>query len=80
MDHRNNRITPLDIHLVYICSVLSDREIRTLATRLFDAPLDLETLTGLEKKLANCSTHAPKDPKIGSYVEEKYYENDMVCK
>jgi len=35
--------------------VLSDREIRTLATRIYDLPLDLDTLTGFELILINCS-------------------------
>lgn len=39
--------------------VLSDREIRTLATRLFEAPLDLQSLVTLEQQIINCSQSAP---------------------
>ena len=60
------------------CRVLSDREIRTLATRLFDPPLDLHTLTQFEAKLANCSKHAPEDPTVAYLKQEKYYESIMV--
>lgn len=35
--------------------ILSDREVRTLATRIYNLPLDLERLTGLEQLLINCS-------------------------
>jgi len=35
--------------------VLSDREIRILATRIFELPVNLQTLEGLEKVLINCS-------------------------
>jgi len=65
-------------HRVLCRRVLSDREIRTLATRLFDPPLDLQTLTQLETKLANCSKYAADDPNLANLKEEKYYENIMV--
>jgi len=35
--------------------VLSDREIRILATRLYDLPIDLQTVEGLERTIINCS-------------------------
>ncbi|GAB1598387.1 N-acetylglucosamine-1-phosphotransferase subunits alpha/beta-like isoform X1 [Argonauta hians] len=38
-----------------VSGILSDREIRTLATRLFDLPLDLNTLLKLENIFINCS-------------------------
>ncbi|XP_034019072.1 N-acetylglucosamine-1-phosphotransferase subunits alpha/beta [Thalassophryne amazonica] len=39
--------------------VLSDREIRTLATRIHELPLSLQDLTGLEQMLINCSKTLP---------------------
>jgi len=35
--------------------VLSDRELRILATRIYDLPIDLQTLEGLERTIINCS-------------------------
>ena len=35
--------------------VLSDRELRILATRIYDLPIDLQTLEGLERTIVNCS-------------------------
>jgi len=35
--------------------VLSDRELRILATRIYDLPIDLQTLEGLERAIINCS-------------------------
>ncbi|XP_072171737.1 N-acetylglucosamine-1-phosphotransferase subunits alpha/beta-like [Diadema setosum] len=57
--------------------VLSDREIRTLATRLYDLPLDLKTLTSLEKLIITCAENItekltqPADSAIEKYYEEK---------
>lgn len=59
----------------FLCRVLSDREIRTLATRLNDLPLDLQTLTGLEAKFVNCSNSSEQ---YGGYRKEKYYDAKMV--
>ncbi|XP_033105239.1 N-acetylglucosamine-1-phosphotransferase subunits alpha/beta-like isoform X2 [Anneissia japonica] len=60
--------------------ILSDREIRTLATRIFDLPLDLRTLTSLEHQLINCSKHIPK--KLQGFVPEDkmelYYEANTM--
>ncbi|XP_064634376.1 N-acetylglucosamine-1-phosphotransferase subunits alpha/beta-like [Lineus longissimus] len=59
--------------------VLSDREIRTLATRLYDLPLDLKTLVDLELLLKNCSSALPAQHK--EYVQrsalESYYDKEM---
>lgn len=62
-----------------IFSILSDREIRTLATRLYDLPLDLQTLTGLEQMIINCSRHF-KDETVIADTEtvEEYYVKEMV--
>ncbi|XP_072047226.1 N-acetylglucosamine-1-phosphotransferase subunits alpha/beta-like [Amphiura filiformis] len=57
--------------------ILSDREIRTLATRLYDLPLDLKTLTNLENIIINCSKYQPSDAAGASLVTEKYYEQNM---
>ena len=58
--------------------VLSDREVRTFAAKLFDLPLYLETLTGLENKFINCSKHLVEDPTLEDIKEhEAYYVKDM---
>ncbi|XP_030845190.1 N-acetylglucosamine-1-phosphotransferase subunits alpha/beta isoform X1 [Strongylocentrotus purpuratus] len=57
--------------------VLSDREIRTLATRLYELPLDLKTLTSLESMIVHCADNvsskliAPAEDAIEKYYEEK---------
>ncbi|XP_060086353.1 N-acetylglucosamine-1-phosphotransferase subunits alpha/beta-like [Ylistrum balloti] len=59
--------------------VLSDREIRTFATRLFDLPLSLPMLVKIEDMMRNCSKHLPEDV-IREYPpvpEETYYEEGM---
>ncbi|BFZ05151.1 hypothetical protein BsWGS_08190 [Bradybaena similaris] len=58
---------------------LSDREIRTLAARMYDLPLYLETLTGLEAILVNCS-QTVTDPTLQNFSEdqrEAYYDKNM---
>lgn len=59
--------------------VLSDREIRTLATSLYDLPLDLPTLSGLEDILKNCSEYLPENKKteIPPPLLETYYDKEM---
>ncbi|XP_052260463.1 N-acetylglucosamine-1-phosphotransferase subunits alpha/beta-like isoform X1 [Dreissena polymorpha] len=59
--------------------VLSDREIRTLATRLYDLPLDLQTLTSFEFLFVNCSRHLSSELQAqpGVRETEMYYEKDM---
>lgn len=59
--------------------VLSDREIRTLATVLYELPLDLPTLTGLEDILKNCSKYLPDDKKLERQPAalETYYDQEM---
>nr|XP_033809201.1 N-acetylglucosamine-1-phosphotransferase subunits alpha/beta isoform X2 [Geotrypetes seraphini] len=58
-------VAPLNISLVFDevdtdkSGVLSDREIRTLATRIHELPLNLQDLTGLEHMLINCSKTLP---------------------
>ena len=59
--------------------ILSDREIRTLATRVFDLPLDLEKLTSLENMFINCSKHLPEEQIPEAMIVEEYYEKTMVC-
>ncbi|XP_067931267.1 N-acetylglucosamine-1-phosphotransferase subunits alpha/beta-like [Watersipora subatra] len=61
--------------------VLSDREIRTMATRIFDSPLDLQSLTSLEQYITNCSQHMPvAEQKKGlktNLLPERYYDKGM---
>ncbi|XP_076153324.1 N-acetylglucosamine-1-phosphotransferase subunits alpha/beta-like [Alosa pseudoharengus] len=60
--------------------VLSDREIRTLATRIHELPLSLQDLTGLEQMLINCSKTLPTNltglHQI-SPTQEAYYDPSM---
>ncbi|XP_072408106.1 N-acetylglucosamine-1-phosphotransferase subunits alpha/beta isoform X1 [Chiloscyllium punctatum] len=59
--------------------ILSDREIRTLATRIHELPLSLQDLTGLEQMLINCSkmlpTNATQIDKIPPTLEVYYDPN-----
>jgi UDP-N-acetylglucosamine-lysosomal-enzyme len=62
--------------------VLSDRELRILATRVYDLPLDLKTLEGFEQTLINCSfatTTTTTDAANRSAVNrlEVYYETRL---
>ncbi|XP_047245419.1 N-acetylglucosamine-1-phosphotransferase subunits alpha/beta isoform X1 [Girardinichthys multiradiatus] len=61
--------------------VLSDREIRTLATRIHELPLSLQDLTGLEQMLINCSKTLPTNLThlhLVSPTQEAYYDPNMV--
>ncbi|XP_060770275.1 N-acetylglucosamine-1-phosphotransferase subunits alpha/beta isoform X2 [Neoarius graeffei] len=60
--------------------VLSDREIRTLATRIHELPLSLQDLTGLEQMLINCSKSLPSNQTQLHTVnptQEAYYDPSM---
>ncbi|XP_062373984.1 N-acetylglucosamine-1-phosphotransferase subunits alpha/beta isoform X1 [Sardina pilchardus] len=60
--------------------VLSDREIRTLATRIHELPLSLQDLTGLEQMLINCSKTLPTNLTglhLISPTQEAYYDPSM---
>ncbi|KAJ8245444.1 hypothetical protein GJAV_G00270820 [Gymnothorax javanicus] len=60
--------------------VLSDREIRTLATRIHELPLSLQDLTGLEQMLINCSKTLPSNLTqlhAISPTQEAYYDPSM---
>ncbi|XP_037369675.1 N-acetylglucosamine-1-phosphotransferase subunits alpha/beta [Talpa occidentalis] len=79
-------VQPLNISQVFDevdtdqSGVLSDREIRTLATRIHDLPLSLQDLTGLEHMLINCSKMLP--PNITQLhnippTQEAYYDPNL---
>ncbi|XP_067111161.1 N-acetylglucosamine-1-phosphotransferase subunits alpha/beta isoform X3 [Osmerus mordax] len=60
--------------------VLSDREIRTLATRIHELPLSLQDLTGLEQMLINCSKMLPANLTqlhMVNPTQEAYYDPSM---
>ncbi|MCI4382136.1 hypothetical protein PGIGA_G00260210 [Pangasianodon gigas] len=60
--------------------VLSDREIRTLATRIHELPLSLQDLTGLEQMLINCSKTLPTNQTqlhMVNPTQEAYYDPSM---
>lgn len=60
--------------------VLSDREIRTLATRIHELPLSLQDLTSLEQMLINCSKSLPSNLTHLHAVnptQEAYYDPSM---
>ncbi|KAF7701832.1 N-acetylglucosamine-1-phosphotransferase subunits alpha/beta [Silurus meridionalis] len=60
--------------------VLSDREIRTLATRIHELPLSLQDLTGLEQMLINCSKFLPSSQTnlhMVNPTQETYYDPGM---
>uniref|UniRef100_H0X790 N-acetylglucosamine-1-phosphotransferase subunits alpha/beta n=1 Tax=Otolemur garnettii TaxID=30611 RepID=H0X790_OTOGA len=60
--------------------VLSDREIRTLATRIHELPLSLQDLTGLEHMLINCSKMLPANITQLNNIpptQEAYYDPNL---
>lgn len=60
--------------------ILSDREIRTLATRIHDLPLSLQDLTSLEQMLINCSKTLPTNLTLLHLMkptQEAYYDPSM---
>ncbi|OCT88742.1 N-acetylglucosamine-1-phosphotransferase subunits alpha/beta [Xenopus laevis] len=60
--------------------VLSDREIRTLATRIHQLPLSLQDLTGLEQMLINCSKsiqYNSTDEGVAPPTQESYYDPNL---
>ncbi|KAL3977220.1 solute carrier family 7 (L-type amino acid transporter), member 9/15 [Sarotherodon galilaeus] len=60
--------------------ILSDREIRTLATRIHELPLSLQDLTGLEQMLINCSKTLPANLTqlhLVNPTQEAYYDPSM---
>ncbi|XP_040452753.1 N-acetylglucosamine-1-phosphotransferase subunits alpha/beta [Falco naumanni] len=60
--------------------ILSDREIRTLATRIHELPLSLQDLTGLEQMLINCSKALPANITqihIIPPTQEAYYDPNL---
>lgn len=79
-------VQPLNISQVFDevdtdqSGVLSDREIRTLATRIHDLPLSLQDLTGLEHMLINCSKMLPTNITQLSNIpptQEAYYDPNL---
>lgn len=60
--------------------ILSDREIRTLATRIHELPLSLQDLTSLEQMLINCSKILPANETHIDRVsptKEAYYDPNL---
>ncbi|KAL2309332.1 hypothetical protein Nmel_005526 [Mimus melanotis] len=60
--------------------ILSDREIRTLATRIHELPLSLQDLTGLEQMLINCSKTLPANITqihVIPPTQEAYYDPNL---
>ncbi|XP_072257234.1 N-acetylglucosamine-1-phosphotransferase subunits alpha/beta isoform X2 [Pyxicephalus adspersus] len=79
-------IQPLNISQIFHevdtdgSGVLSDREIRTLATRINQLPLSLQDLTGLEHMLINCSKTVQfnnTEDNITPATQESYYDPNM---
>uniref|UniRef100_A0A7M4FMJ2 N-acetylglucosamine-1-phosphotransferase subunits alpha/beta n=1 Tax=Crocodylus porosus TaxID=8502 RepID=A0A7M4FMJ2_CROPO len=60
--------------------ILSDREIRTLATRIHELPLSLQDLTSLEQMLINCSKSLPANITQINVIpptQEAYYDPNL---
>ncbi|XP_056430538.1 N-acetylglucosamine-1-phosphotransferase subunits alpha/beta [Hyla sarda] len=79
-------IQPLNISQIFQevdtdgSGVLSDREIRTLATRIHQLPLSLQDLTGLEHMLINCSKTLQLNSTLDSVApatQESYYDPNL---
>lgn len=79
-------VQPLNISQVFDevdtdkSGILSDREIRTLATRIHELPLSLQDLTGLEHMLINCSKMLPANITQLNNIpptQEAYYDPNL---
>ncbi|XP_015277573.1 PREDICTED: N-acetylglucosamine-1-phosphotransferase subunits alpha/beta-like, partial [Gekko japonicus] len=79
-------VQPLNVSQVFdevdtdMSGILSDREIRTLATRIHELPLSLQDLTGLEQMLINCSKSLPVNIthiNIIPPTQEAYYDPNL---
>ncbi|KAG8578368.1 hypothetical protein GDO81_010466 [Engystomops pustulosus] len=79
-------IQPLNISQIFHevdtdgSGVLSDREIRTLATRIHQLPLSLQDLTGLEHMLINCSKSLllnSTEESVAPATQESYYDPNL---
>ncbi|XP_054844324.1 N-acetylglucosamine-1-phosphotransferase subunits alpha/beta isoform X2 [Eublepharis macularius] len=79
-------VQPLNVSQVFdevdtdMSGILSDREIRTLATRIHELPLSLQDLTGLEQMLINCSKSLPVNIthiNIMPPTQEAYYDPNL---
>ncbi|KAM3926344.1 N-acetylglucosamine-1-phosphotransferase subunits alpha/beta [Leptodactylus fuscus] len=79
-------IQPLNISQIFHevdtdgSGILSDREIRTLATRIHQLPLSLQDLTGLEHMLINCSKTLQlngTEESIAPTTQESYYDPNL---
>ncbi|XP_043375115.1 N-acetylglucosamine-1-phosphotransferase subunits alpha/beta isoform X8 [Dermochelys coriacea] len=79
-------VQPLNISQVFDevdtdqSGILSDREIRTLATRIHELPLSLQDLTSLEQMLINCSKALPANITQISVIpptQESYYDPNL---
>ncbi|XP_048356712.1 N-acetylglucosamine-1-phosphotransferase subunits alpha/beta isoform X2 [Sphaerodactylus townsendi] len=79
-------VQPLNISQVFdevdtdTSGILSDREIRTLATRIHELPLSLQDLTSLEQMLINCSKSLPVNIthiNIIPPTQEAYYDPNL---
>ncbi|XP_037735444.1 N-acetylglucosamine-1-phosphotransferase subunits alpha/beta isoform X7 [Chelonia mydas] len=79
-------VQPLNISQVFDevdtdqSGILSDREIRTLATRIHELPLSLQDLTSLEQMLINCSKALPSNITQINVIpptQESYYDPNL---
>jgi UDP-N-acetylglucosamine-lysosomal-enzyme len=78
-----------DIHRVFreydtdATGTWSDREIRTLLTRIHSLPLDLEQINSFEKTIIDCATNMSNmgielpSPKTMSQLYERYYDSKL---
>lgn len=64
--------------------ILSDREIRTMATRLYELPLELQNLVELEERFINCSKNellpasiSTDETRTEKFRKEVYYDKRM---
>ncbi|KAK2539662.1 Gnptab [Columba guinea] len=79
-------VQPLNISQIFSevdtdqSGILSDREIRTLATRIHELPLSLQDLTSLEQMLINCSKVLPANITqihVIPPTQEAYYDPNL---
>lgn len=56
----------------------SDREIRTLLSRLYPLPLDYSLVVGFENAIMNCSNHIKMSYVLIPPLGERYLDSSLV--
>lgn len=64
--------------MFYICSTWSDREIRTVLTKINDLPLSYRMVEMFDTTIINCSK-TYRGPQVTVSPYERYIDSKLVC-